>query len=134
MHKPWKGLCIERFSETNRLRKIVNKQSSIPERIQKSDGTLFIWMGLQYNPIQINAVNIDTDRLHWEIKSFHNYKFPGPECIISADVQNKLDLVTQRLLSIYQVCLSWSYIPDQWTKCNVMWQLMGNSIHRNTRI
>ncbi|KAI8117663.1 hypothetical protein CVS40_10537 [Lucilia cuprina] len=77
----------------------------------------------------VTHVPIEDDIIRWAIKSFDPYKAPGPDGIIPADLQHNIDLVVPWLRNLYTACLSWSYIPTQWTKCNVIFIPKGDALH-----
>ena len=141
----WRNFCsgVEGSSETSRLRKILSKTSAVPSFLQKANGewttssqeTLEVLLEAHFPGCRsVNeashtlractrgavSVPIDHDRISWAINSFEPYKSPGPDEVIPADLQRNADRVIPWLISIFDACLSLTYVPKLWTECKVV--------------
>lgn len=144
----WTSFCegIENTNEAARLRKVISKEPSIPNFLQRSDGsftetskeTLELLMethfpgckgegdnvnyNIDYEPVTDSEMTkeiIYDKAVMWAIDTFQPYKSAGPDGIIPIMLQKSKNFITPHLTQIFRNCLSRGYVPNKWKEVRV---------------
>ncbi len=57
---------------------------------------------------------ISTDRVRWAVSMFSPFKSPGTDGIYPVLLQKSLDMIIDRVVTIFKACLAWGYVPKSW--------------------